>query len=233
MQIRVLGAHNTESKNTGMSGLLVDGVLALDAGALTSSLSLKAQFKLKAVLITHHHYDHIRDIPALGMNLFLSARSLDIYSHEAVFETLKTHFLNGDLYPRFYERPEQNPTLRFNVLNPYKTYDVAGYSILPVPVNHSIPAFGYQITAQDGKTIFYTGDTGINLSSVWQHISPQLLIIVLTAPDRFEESVGSAKHLTPRLLKKELLDFKTLKGYLPRVLTVHMNPPLEGEIAEE
>jgi ribonuclease BN (tRNA processing enzyme) len=147
MEIRVLGAHNTESKSTRMSGLLVDGVLALDAAALTSSLSPKAQLKLKAVLITHHHYDHIRDIPALGMNLFLSGRSIDIYSHEAVFGALKTHFLNGDIYPRFYERPEQNTTLRFNYLSPYKKCDIQGYDVLPLPVNHSVPAFGYQIPA--------------------------------------------------------------------------------------
>jgi hypothetical protein len=60
-----------------------------------------------------------------------------------------------------------------------------------------------------------------------------LLIIELTAPDRFEQSVGSSKHMTPRLLKRELLDFKNLKGYVPQVLTVHMNPILEDEIAEE
>jgi ribonuclease BN (tRNA processing enzyme) len=38
----------------------VDDVLALDAGGLTSSLALSEQLGLKAVLITHRHYDHVK-----------------------------------------------------------------------------------------------------------------------------------------------------------------------------
>jgi len=40
-------------------------------------------------------------------------------------------------------------------------------------------------------------------------------------------------HLTPRLLKEELAEFKGIKGFLPPVVTVHMNPQLESEIREE
>ena len=233
MKIRVLGSHNTESKKTRMPGLLIDGVIAFDGAALTSTLSLKAQLVLKAVFISHRHYDHLRDIPALGMNLFLAGRSLSIYSHDDVFNSLKEHLLNGDLYPRYYEKPPQNPTFRFIPLNPFQTYEIEGYSILPVPVNHAVPALGYQITSKDGGSLFYTGDTGINLAGVWEHVSPQLLVIELTASDRYTESVGPAKHLTPHLLKQELIEFKKLKGYLPQVLTLHMNPMLESEIAAE
>jgi len=216
-----------------MPGLLVDGIVAFDGAALTSTLSLKAQLELKAVFISHRHYDHLRDIPALGMNLFLSERSLTIYSHDDVFNSLKTHLLNGDLYPRYYEKPSQNPTFRFVPLNPFQTYDIEGYHVLPVPVNHVVPALGYQITSKDGKSLFYTSDTGINLTDVWRHVTPQLLVIELTAPDRYAESVDPAKHLTPRLLKRELIEFKKLKGYIPQVITVHMNRMLESEIAAE
>ncbi len=46
MNIRVLGAHNTESRTTRYMSLLVDGILALDAGGLTSSLSFNALFSV-------------------------------------------------------------------------------------------------------------------------------------------------------------------------------------------
>ena len=42
-----------------------------------------------------------------------------------------------------------------------------------------------------------------------------------------------AGHLTPQLLQQELLEFRKVKGYLPRVVLVHMNPHLEKEIQEE
>ena len=47
MDIKLLGTHNTESRDTRLVSLLIDGVLAIDAGALTSSLSFEDQLKLK------------------------------------------------------------------------------------------------------------------------------------------------------------------------------------------
>ncbi|GAG76974.1 unnamed protein product, partial [marine sediment metagenome] len=79
MHIQVLGAHNCESQNSKLISLLIDDVLAIDAGALTSSLSLEAQQKIKAILLTHQHYDHIRDIPTIAMNLFLRQATINVY----------------------------------------------------------------------------------------------------------------------------------------------------------
>ncbi|UCH43884.1 MAG: MBL fold metallo-hydrolase [Dehalococcoidales bacterium] len=57
---------------------MVDNILALDAGAITSSLSLADQQKIQAILLTHQHYDHIRDIPTVAMNLYLAVASTGI-----------------------------------------------------------------------------------------------------------------------------------------------------------
>ncbi len=40
-------------------------------------------------------------------------------------------------------------------------------------------------------------------------------------------------HLTPTLLKQELTSFRKLRGYLPQVVVVHLNPLLEEEIKAE
>ena len=103
MKVQVLGAHNTESQDTKLMSLVIDDILALDAGGLTSSLSFSAQLKLKAILITHQHYDHIRDIPAIAMNFFLRRKVINIYSTPPVKEAVLTHLLSGDIYPRFQE----------------------------------------------------------------------------------------------------------------------------------
>ena len=95
MNIQVLGAHNCESQDSKFVSLLVDDILAIDAGGLTSSLSFSAQQKLKAILLTHRHYDHIRDIPAIAMNLFLRNASITVYSTQPVYDALTTHLLNG------------------------------------------------------------------------------------------------------------------------------------------
>ena len=65
MNIKFLGTHNAESKYTKLVSLLIDDVLAVDTGSLTSELSFSEQEKIKSILITHGHYDHIKDLPAL------------------------------------------------------------------------------------------------------------------------------------------------------------------------
>jgi len=233
MHIQVLGAHRCESQNSKFVTLLIDDVLALDAGGLTSSLSFEAQLKLKAILLTHQHYDHIRDIPSIAMNALLHETTVNIYSIPAVRDALATHLLNDKLYPDFLEWPQGNPTIKFTVVEPNRAVSIEGYSILAVPVNHSTPAVGYQVASPDGKTIFYTGDTGPGLAECWQCVAPQLLIIEVTAPNRYEEFARQVGHLTPRLLKPELDGFRELKGYLPQVIAVHMNPRQEKEIEAE
>lgn len=228
MKIRFLGAHNTETSSVGLMSLLLDGVIALDAGCLTSKLSLKQQLALKAVLFTHGHYDHIRDLPMLAMNCYLNDGVVHAYGSQAVKDALAEHIFNGQVYSRFFERP----VLDFHVLEPLATFSLDRYEVMPVPVSHSVPATGYQIKSA-GRSFFYTGDTGPGLSECWSRISPDLLIIEVTASNHFTEFGRESKHLTPELLQEELREFRKIRGYLPRVITVHMNPSLEVEIASE
>jgi len=233
MDIQVLGAHNCESQKSRQMSLLIDDTLAIDAGCLTSSLSFPAQQKLKAILLTHHHYDHIRDVPTIAMNFYLRGSTINIYSIQPVYDVLSTHLLDGKLYPKFLEQPPQNPTIKFTMIEAYKVNQIEDYNVLAVPVNHTVPTVGYQITASDGKAMFYTGDTGPGLADCWRYISPQLLFIEATAPDSYEEFAKGSGHLTPSLLKRELISFQEVKGYLPKVVVVHMNPALEEEIEAE
>ena len=233
MNIQVLGAHNCESRSSNFVSLLIDDALAIDAGGLTSSLSFPAQQKLKAIMLTHQHYDHIKDIPTIAMNSFLHDTTISIYSIQPVYDALTTHLLNDKLYPNFMERPQGNPTIKATVVEPHKIERIEGYSILAIEVNHSVPTVGYQITSSDGKIVFYTGDTGPGLAGCWEYVSPQLLIAEVTASDRHEDFARKAGHLTPCLLKQELISFQELKGYLPAVVVVHMNPRLEKEIEAE
>jgi len=233
MNIRVLGAHNCERQGLKFISLLIDDVLAIDAGALTSSLSLEEQQKIKALLLTHQHYDHVKDVPALAMSLFLGGATTRIYSIPAVCDVLARHLLNDEIYPDFRQKPEQNPTLSFTIIEPHRAETIDGYSVLAVPVKHGVPTVGYQVTAADGKVLFYAGDTGPGLAGCWRHVSPQLLIIEVTASDEYEEWAADSGHLTPGLLKQELQSFQEVNGYLPQVVAVHMNPAFEEEIATE
>jgi ribonuclease BN (tRNA processing enzyme) len=233
MRVRILGAHNTEARDNKCTSLLIDDVLAIDAGSLTSSLSLTSQQKLQAILLTHQHYDHIRDIPAFGMNLFLQERTIDLYTTRQVQETLNAYLLNDQLYPNFMQKPPDKPVFRFHELEPGREAEISGYRVLPVAVNHAVPTVGYQIISGNGQSLFYSSDTGPGLTEVWQQISPQLIMIEVTAPNRFEAFARNSGHLTPGLLLEELRSFITLKGYKPKVIILHINPLEEATIQTE
>ena len=233
MNIHILGAHNGESQTTSCVCFLIDDTLAIDAGGLTSNLSISDQQKLAAILLTHQHYDHIRDIPAIALNLSLRCHSIEVYSTADVLATIETHLLNGVVYPEFQKLPDSKPAVKLNVIKPYEPEKIDGHGILAIPVNHGDTTVGYQVSDNQGKTVFYTADTGPGFAQCWAHINPQLLIADVTLPNDYEEFAKQTGHLTPNLLKQELIIFRQLKGYLPQVIAVHMDAGLEEKIREE
>ena len=233
MELEILGAHNCESESARLTCLLVDGVLAIDAGGLTSALSIEEQHRLKAVLITHHHFDHVRDLATLGMN-FWTKGPLPVYGLESSLQTVLSNILNGVMYPDFTSRPSpEKPAFKFHPVAPGKEFSIVGYSITPFLANHGVPTVGYRIADAQGKSFVYTGDTHRLTDATWQGLSPRLIVTEVTVPDKYESMARESRHLTPKLLKEELLAFKRIHKYIPPVIAVHISPHLEDEIQKE
>ena len=209
--------------------------MVVDAGGLTSALSLPEQKKIKTVLLTHHHFDHTRDLVTLAANAaYYWRRQLVVYALRYTLDIVTNCLLDGQIYANFLEYPsKEKPTLILEAIEPHSRKTIAGYDILAVPVKHSVPAVGYQITSSAGKSLFYTGDTTVGISDCWQHISPQLLITEVAGPNKYGDWLKKAGHLCAGFLREELMQFRQLKGYLPRVIVIHIGNPFEQEIKEE
>jgi phosphoribosyl 1,2-cyclic phosphodiesterase len=234
VEIQILGAHQLESKGTRLTSLLIDGTLAIDAGGLTSALSLPEQEKIKTVLLTHHHFDHSRDLVTLAANTGYRQEQLVVYGLRYTLDILTTCLLDGKMYINFLEYPSKHkPTVVLEAIEPYGRKAVAGYDVLALPAEHSLPTVGYQITSSDGKSLFYTSDTTVGISDCWQHVSPQLLIAEVAGPNKYGDWLKKAGHLCAGFLREELIQFRQLKGYLPRVIVIHIGNPYEQEIKEE
>ena len=235
MEVQILGAHQLELKGARLTSLLIDGTLVVDAGGLTSALSLTKQKKIKAVLLTHHHFDHTRDLVTLAANAgYYWQGQLEVYALRYTLDIVTTCLLDGKIYTNFLEYPsKEKPTLILEAIEPYIRKTIAGYDVLAVPVKHSVPTVGYQITSSDGKSLFYTSDTTVGLSDCWQHICPQLMITEVAGPNKYGDWLKKAGHLCAEFLKEELIQFRRLKGYLPSVIIIHMGNPYEQEIREE
>lgn len=233
MIIKFLGTHNVESKETRLASFLIDDILAVDAGSLVSELSFAEQEKIKAILLSHGHYDHIRGIPAFAFNN--SRHTTKVFATRETLEILSSHLIDGIIYPKFTEKISflEKPALELVPLEPFRSEDIEGYIVLAIPVNHPIGAVGFEIASKDGKKVFYTGDTGPGLLSIWKHISPDLLIIDVTFPNKLANVAKDAGHLCPEMLKEELIEFRRAKGYLPQVVLTHLSPQFEEKIRVE
>jgi phosphoribosyl 1,2-cyclic phosphodiesterase len=231
--IGILGAHNCEARDKKCISFLINHKVLIDAGALTSSLMIEEQTQLKAVLLTHPHYDHIKDIPILALNLFRQRASIEVYASLDTCNMITTHFFNGKIYPDFQNIPFEKPTIRFKTVEPFKSFSVEGLNIIALPVNHPGGSVGYQISNSQGRGFFYTSDTGPGLLNCWHRISSDLILVDVTFPNCDQDIAMKTGHLTPRLLGEELVGFRELKGYLPRIIVVHTDPDLERTIQLE
>ncbi len=234
MIVRVLGAHTLESRNTRHTCFLMDGVLALDAGSLCSALTREEQLRVAAVLLTHRHYDHVRDLPTLGLATRDQGQPVDVYSLQETLEAVFGRLMDGTLYPDFTQPSAgpRGPKYRPHSVRPGEALRVLDYQVLPLEVYHGPPALGYVVTDQRGSSFAYTGDLGLGLLPFCQ-AAPDLLAVDMSFPNKMVRSAKDGGHLTPALLRDELAIARE-RGYpVPPVLAVHMNPQLQEQIEAE
>jgi len=91
MKAKILGAHALQSNKTGFMSILLDGIIALDAGAVACNLSLSQQGKLKAIVLSHSHADHTIGLASLSMRAYLSGATMEAYAPKETIDALKTH----------------------------------------------------------------------------------------------------------------------------------------------
>ena len=233
MQLRVLGAHNVESRHTRMESHLIDGVLALDAGSLTRSLTQDEFNGIRSIILSHRHFDHVKDLPPLGIAVRNTGVTIDVYAIQDTVDAVTDTLMNGRLFPDFLTSPSvEAPTFRMHSVEFYKPFDVLGYEAMAVPVPHSVPAAGFQV-ADAEVSLFYTGDTGRGLGDAWEHVAPDVLLTEVTFGNENEVGARAAGHLTPRLLMDELGKFDEIHGRVPQVIVSHINPAWEDAVRRE
>ncbi len=231
----MIGCHGGETLKHRTSAFVVDGKLALDAGSLTSGLELKAQCALEAVLVSHAHLDHVRDLATIADNRFQrGAPSLLVAATKSTIEVLKKHFFNGLLWPDFTRIPNRSrAAVKFVELKPGRLASIAGYKVRPVPVSHSIDCCGFTVAGAHG-TIAYSGDTGPT-DRLWEVLNetPDLraLLVEVSFPNAEHRLAKVSGHHTPETLAADLRKLDR-HAELPTLL-YHIKPAFEGSVERE
>ncbi len=234
MKIEVLGCYGSETPEANAAGFLINDYILLEAGTASSVLSMERQQKIKHVIISHLHLDHIKSLPFLADNrIGEEENSLTVYGIQDVIDGLKTHVFNDSVWPDFTRiENDKTPLLLFHPLVQGVTTQIGDVEVLPVAVKHSIPSVGLLIR-HEGRSLLYTGDTAAT-QEIWNLAAktPDLasLIIETSFPDRMQKIATISGHMTPSVLVNEIR--KMNRPEVP-IYIFHMKPKYEEIIVKE
>jgi len=233
MILKVLGSSGAEFPGFNPPAFMIDGKLLLDAGTIGSKLSARGQAAIKNILITHSHLDHIKGIPFLADNIIITraSHSVTLYGIRETLDSLSKNLLNDKIWPDFTKISASiEPVLKLKQVTPGKTFRVGDYAIRAYRVNHTVPAVGYVVRDDKGKTLLYTGDTGPT-HEIWKTKGKlDAVIIEVSFPNALEALAIKTGHLTPGMLVAELAKMQTFPG---RVFITHPKPQYIKQIRKE
>jgi 3',5'-cyclic-nucleotide phosphodiesterase len=235
VDLRVIGCHGGETPKHRTSAFIVDDRLAIDAGSLTSGMELKAQCALEAVLVSHPHLDHVRDLATIADNRSQNgAAPLVVAGTKSTIAVLKKHFFNDLLWPDFTKIPSRRrPAIRYLELAREKPTAVSGYEVKAIAVNHTVDCCGFTIRS-GRQALAYSGDTGPT-DRLWEVLSEteglKALLMEVSFPNDEARLARVSGHHTPASLERDLKKLPSAKE-LPTLL-YHIKPSFQAKVERE
>jgi ribonuclease BN (tRNA processing enzyme) len=234
VKLHVLGCHGGELPKYRTTCFLIDGVLALDAGALTASLTLDELAKVDDVLVSHSHFDHVKDLPLLA-DLIIGRRETPITIHASVecAKTLRENMFNDALWPDFTQLPTKKaPVVRIKPFKPGSSLKIGKYRVQTVQVSHPVESCGFIVSDGD-SSVAMSGDTGPT-EELWKVLNKtknlRALLLETSFPNEMQKLADVSGHLTPHTLKGELAKFERNGTH---VLLYHLKPAFVSQLKKE
>jgi len=236
MKLRVLGCSGGQVPGHRLSCFLLDDSLLLDAGCVTSALNLRAQQKIKHILITHIHLDHVLALGMLADNLYGKCKtSINVWSTGEAIDGLRKFFFNDHIWPNFTRLTDSSqrvPVMKLRRLPEDKPKRVGDHLVTAVRVHHVVPSFAFFIQRK-AETLLHVGDTGPT-EKVWSRarkcVNLRAVVVESSFPNRLQAIADSSRHLTPHTLAREI--DKLGKKDVP-ILVTHLKPAFRKRIIAE
>jgi cAMP phosphodiesterase len=204
---------------------LIDDCVAVDAGSIAIALTAEQRDRVRDIIVTHPHMDHIASLPIFIDDLYPTLKEpMRIYATQEVIELLERDVFNWNVYPRFSDlKNDFGPVMEYIPIPINEVFQVAHLKVVAVPVNHIVPTVGLVVT--DGKrSVAFSSDT-FQTEEFWRVVNAtkqlDALLIEASFPDEMAKLAEVSRHFTPASLGKEL---KKLSHNGLDILAVHLKP---------
>ena len=233
MRVHILPGSAAGTPGHPLTGFVIDGRLAVDAGPLGGVGTLDEQAKIADVLLTHAHIDHIAGLPVFLDNVYrLAERCPAVHALPDTLAAVQSDIFNGRLMPDFIDMSRRmEPFVSVHPVAPDRPFAVAGYTVTAIPLKHTVPTVGYLIDDKASAVAILT-DTG-PIPDVLAKLAnwPRLRAVFLECsfPNALAELAGVTCHLTSG-------QFVAAARQLPagvRAFAVHVKPRYWHEVTAE
>ncbi len=225
-----------DAQNQYLTSYVINDRLAVDAGSLGFHRTPEEQARVRDVLVSHTHIDHLASLPPFVENVYrVHPEVVTIYGNEAVLDCLRRDVFNNRLWPDMINlAPGGKPFIRLELLESGREVQMEGLTVTPVAVDHTVPTLGF-IIEDANAAIVIASDTGPT-DAIWEqanHTSKLKAVFLEAAfPNAMTELAGVSKHHTPASF---VGDVRKLAGR-PRILAVHLKarfwPQIEHELKQ-
>jgi ribonuclease BN (tRNA processing enzyme) len=234
MKIKILGCCGGQMPGKNNTAFLINNDTLLDAGTIALTLTHAEQKKVKNILVSHAHADHIGALPFYAVNIVSNTgEGVKIHGSAFTINAIKKHLMNGVLWPDFTNINNfgKNPIFSYVALTPGKWYNIGGYRVKQIPVHHTIPTNGF-IIGHKNRYIVYSGDTK-ETSAIWKEAAKlgsrlKAVFVECSFPDKVRFLADVSAHLVPATIGGELK--KLGPKQKPKVFVYHLKPEYIKEI---
>ena len=206
----------------------------MDAGSLAIALSDEQRGKVRDIIITHPHMDHIASLPIFIDDLYPSLKQpMRVHATPEVIDLLERDVFNWNVYPRFSElKNNYGPVMEYVPIPIGRPFSVAHLNVMAVPVNHIVPTVG--LVVSDGHTsVAFSSDTA-ETEEFWKLVNDvkqlDALLIEASFPNRLAKLAEVSRHFTPASLGREL---RKLTHNGMDIMAVHLKPSYRAEIIRQ
>jgi cAMP phosphodiesterase len=213
---------------------LIDDCVAVDAGSIAIALTGEQRDKVRDIIVTHPHLDHIASLPIFIDDLYPSLQEpVRIHATAEVIDLLERDVFNWNVYPRFSElKNDYGPVMEYVPIPEDGKFSVAHLQVVAVPVNHIVPTIGL-VVSDDSSSVAFSSDTA-ETEEFWkvlnetQHLDA--LLIEASFPNEMAQLAEVSRHFTPATLGQEL---KKLNHNGMDILAVHLKPTYRDTIISQ